>query len=340
MSYAQAQSSGEVTTSSAVVRPPFDPALQDPNAVFALPEILDVELIRKAAALFNADTVLEKCPELIHTECSVPPLDETENHVVPLSVFHSKTSTNTQRPAFFYIHGGGQVSGNRFFGLERTISYFDGIDVVFVAVGYRLAPEHRAPAALHDCYAALAWTADNAAKLGIDPSKILIFGVSGGGPLAAASAIMARDRQHPKLCAQMLLTPMLDDRDITVSSKQFEHGTLWCGVTNRMAWDHVLGENRGGPKVTELMAPARATDLAGLPPTFIDAGECEVFRDEAVAYASQLWKCGVSAELHVWPGAYHGFDMLSPDAPVARTARATKIAWIRKILGVKEGSSA
>ncbi|KAF7554674.1 hypothetical protein G7Z17_g2738 [Cylindrodendrum hubeiense] len=254
---------------------------------------------------------------------------------ISLAVFTPKDSTKTNRPAFYFVHGGGQVSGNRFAALEAVMAYLDDVEAVFIAVEYRVAPEHRAPAALHDAYAGLVWAAENASRFGIDPSKIILGGGSGGAPITMGSAMLCRNNQKKYPCALMLLTPMLDDRDCTVSSKQFARDGPWCGTTNRMAWDHVLGTERRGD-VSELVAPARATDLRGLPPTFIDAGACEVFRDEAVAVASVMWKCGVSAELHIWPGAYHGFDMLSQDAPVAKVSTQMKTSWLKRTLEARE----
>jgi acetyl esterase/lipase len=150
------------------------------------------------------------------------------------------------------------------------------------------------------------------------------------------TAMLCRNNRKSYPFALMLLTPMLDDRDCTSSSKQFARDGPWCGTTNRMAWDHVLGADRGTDAVSELVAPARATDLRGLPQTFIDAGACEVFRDEAVAVALTLWRSGVNAELHVWPGAYHGFDMLSQEAPVAVFATETKRAWLKRVIEARE----
>lgn len=316
-------------------RPPYDPLLLAGVESFkeTLPEILDLKSMRRLADDFSADTILKARPDLSHTEHAIPGPEGNDNSVL-ISIFESKTSTQASRPALYFIHGGGQVGGNRFAALNVLIDYFEKIDAVFVAVEYRIAPEHRAPAALHDAYAGLLWTVEHAVNLGIDPAKILITGGSGGAPIAVGTTMMCRNEQKPYPLAQMILTPMLDDRDNTVSSKQFARDGPWCGTTNRMAWDHVLGDERGGPNVSELVAPARATNLIGLAPTFIDAGECEVFRDEAVAFASQLWKSGVSTELHVWPGAYHGFDMLGATAPVALAARAAKVAWIRRILDV------
>lgn len=175
--------------------------------------------------------------------------------------------------------------------------------------------------------------AEHATDFGVNPARIIVSGGSGGGPIAVGTTMLCRNQKKPYPLAQMILTPMLDDHDNTVSSKQYTRDGPWCGTTNRMAWDHILGDERGGPNVSELIAPARATDLTGLAPTFIDAGECEVFRDDAVAFALQLWKFGVSTELHIWPGAFHRFDMLGATSPVAIASRAAKMGWIRRILG-------
>ena len=328
-------------SSSTLLRPPYDPLLIPALETWksALPEVLNLKTLRGNGGREDGPkNVLDSYPELDHRDYCVPAAEAAAGSVT-LAVFQSRTSTNINRPTLYHVHGGGQVAGNRFTAVKEAIDYFNGIDAVFVSVEYRLAPEHLAPAALHDAYAGLLWTVDNAVALGIDPSNIILYGCSGGAPIAAGTAMLCRSEQKPYPRALMLLTPMLDDRDITISSQQYAHDGLWCGTTNRMAWDHVLGEDRGGPAVSELVAPARATDLVGLPPTFVDAGECEVFRDEAVAFASQLWKCGVSAELHVWPGGYHGFDFHSPTTPTSRAAKSVKVSWVRRILGINETHS-
>ena len=285
---------------------------------------------------FGLERVLKAQPIFDHEDISIPGLEPGDKDVT-LAVFTPKSSTKKDRTAFYLVHGGGQVGGHRFAALEMLMGYLaDNAETVFVSVEYRCAPEHRAPAALHDSYAGLVWTAENAPRLGIDPAKIILNGGSGGAPIALGSAMLCRNNGKSYPHALMLLTPMLDDRDCTTSSKQYARDGPWCGTTNRMAWDHVLGPDRGGDSVSELVAPARATDLRGLPPTFIDAGACEVFRDEAVSLASTLWKCGVSAELHVWPGAYHGFDMMSQDAPVAQVATETKRSWLKRIIEARE----
>ncbi|CAI7670403.1 unnamed protein product [Penicillium crustosum] len=307
-------------------RPPYDPALQPRVDALDLSFFDTIDKIRAVTSTFSAETILTGIPHMQHAEYIADSLDGP----VTLSVFTSKSSTNRSRPAVYIIHGGGQIAGDRFSAIDNIIRFFE-------------APEHPAPAALNDSYAGLVWVADHAAELGIDPAQIMILGGSGGGPIAAGCSLLAQQNQHPtlNLLAQMLLTPMLDDRGQTVSAKQFEHVGPWCGVTNQMAWDCVIGQDRPA-QVDYMVAPARATDLMGLPPTFIDVGEAEVFRDEAVAYASLLWKCGVSTELHVWRGAFHGFEMQMPGAPedsqteVARASISAKKSWIRRIFKVDE----
>lgn len=320
-------------------RPPYDPALQPKLDALDLSFFHTIDKIRAVTSVFSAKTVLAGVPHMQHAEYVADSLDGP----VTLSAFSSKSSTNRSRPAVYIIHGGGQIAGNRFSATDSLIGFFEGIDIVAISVEYRLAPEYPAPAALNDSYAGLVWVADHAAELGIDPAQIMILGGSGGGPIAAGCSLLARQNQHPtlNLLAQMLLTPMLDDRGQTVSAKQFEHVGPWCGVTNQMAWDCVLGQDRPA-QVDYMVAPARATDLTGLPPTFIDVGEAEVFRDEAVAYASLLWKYGVSTELHVWRGAFHGFEMPMPgesedsQAAVANASIAAKKSWIRRVFKVDE----
>ncbi|KAL2839279.1 Alpha/Beta hydrolase protein [Aspergillus pseudoustus] len=317
---------------NATLRPPFDPTLETArNSAFLDPNIfLSVSNIRAQPDSFSLDSFLSKFTSLAHEEYTIP--GPSRGSTVTLSVFTPKGSTGAKRPAVYNVHGGGQIAGTRFAGIEGVADWFAGLDVVLITVEYRLAPEHPAPAALDDSFTGLVWVADHCADLGVDPLKIMVVGVSGGGPIAAACAIQARNRQHPHLCGQLLSTPMLDSRVDTVSSLQFETLTHWSGRTNRMAWGCVLGQDANSAEVSELVSPSRATDLAGVAPAFIDAGEAEVFRDEAVAYASTLWKSGVSAELHVWPGAWHGFDMLAPEALVSKAATAAKKDWIRRLL--------
>ncbi|KAI9147090.1 Carboxylesterase NlhH [Paramyrothecium foliicola] len=333
MATTEVNSAQVVEPASDLPKPPYDPTLVGTLNTLMLPDELDLGIVRQISSYFPIDNVLKKNPHLLHTEHIVDaPADSGANpEGVTLSVFRS-SSTDGNRPCLYNIHGGGQISGNRFMALELFMDYFEGIDAVTVSVEYRLAPEHPAPAGLNDCYAGLVWVANHADELGIDPAKIIICGGSGGAPLAVGSALLARNNSFPSLLGQMILTPMLDDRGTTVSSQQFYRKAPWSGHANKQAWDMVLGSRRGGPDVSELEAPARATDLSNLPPTFVDAAECEVFRDEAVAFASKLWASGSTAELHIWPGAYHGFDMLRIESPIANASIKAKQSWVKRLL--------
>ncbi|GGF37812.1 alpha/beta hydrolase fold domain-containing protein [Subtercola lobariae] len=235
---------------------------------------------------------------------------------------------------FYTIHGGGMIVGSRLDNLASFDEWMFVHDAVMVTVEYRLAPEHPDPFPVEDCYAGLEWTAANADLLGIDPARIVIVGTSAGGGLAAGTALLARDRQGPALHAQILMCPMLDDRDRTVSAEQIDGVGVWDRQANNFGWSSLLGDRRGGDDVSVYAAPARATDLSGLPQTYIDCGSAEVFRDEAVAYASGLWAAGINAELHVWAGGFHAFPVLVPNAAVSRAATAALASFTARILTV------
>ena len=235
-------------------------------------------------------------------------------------------------PGIFHIHGGGMILGDRWSDLETFADTILRHDAVFVTVEYRLAPEFPDPVPVEDCYAGLVWTAENAAELGIDPDRLLIIGVSAGGGLAAGTTLLARDRGGPRLCGQMLFYPMLDDRDRTVSTLQIDGVGIWDRTSNITGWSALLGDRRGTDDVSIYAAPARATDLSGLPPTFIDCGSAEVFRDEDVAYASAIWAAGGQAELHVWPGGFHAFEGFVPGARLSQEMIAARANWLDRML--------
>ncbi len=236
-------------------------------------------------------------------------------------------------PGIYHIHGGGMIVGDSTTGVDVLQDWATEVPSVIVSVEYRLAPEHPHPAPVEDCYAGLEWTAKHAAELGIDPSRLIVAGASAGGGLTAAVALLARDRGGPALAGQLLLCPMLDDRNDTPSTLQMAGRGVWDRTANDTGWTALLGPARGGPDVSPYAAPARATDLSGLPPAFIDVGSAETFRDEDVAYATRIWQAGGQAELHVWPGGFHGFDLLVPQAAISREARAARLRWLRRLLG-------
>lgn len=203
-----------------------------------------------------------------------------------------------------------------------------------VSVEYRLAPENPHPAPVEDCYAGLRWIAERGAEIGMDTDRLVVAGGSAGGGLAAGVALMCRDRGGPQLRGQLLQCPMLDDRNDTPSAHQMRGRGVWDQSANRVGWTALLGAARGGPDVSPYAAPARAGDLSGLPPAFIDVGSAETFRDEDVDYAGRIWRAGGAAELHVWPGGFHGFAMMAPDAALSRAAGDAQVGWLRRVLGV------
>jgi acetyl esterase/lipase len=196
------------------------------------------------------------------------------------------------------------ILGTRHFLLQETYPWIKELDAVLISVEYRLAPEHPHPAPVEDCFAGLKWFSDNASSLGINPDKIMIAGHSAGGGLSAGTALMARDRKlSPPLFAQLLIYPMLDDRETSSSCQQYMDEGPWTGKSNIVAWDWLL-PNRNVADI-EYAAPSRATDLSNLPPVYLDVGTADIFRDQTVAYASKLWEDGTAAELHVYPGGLY-----------------------------------
>ncbi|NMH79397.1 alpha/beta hydrolase [Pseudonocardia xinjiangensis] len=235
-------------------------------------------------------------------------------------------------PVVYFMHGGGFLFGDRFSQIELVLDWIERLGVVVVTVEYRLAPENPHPAPIEDCYAGLLWTEQNAREIGGNPDFLVVAGVSGGGGLAAGLALLARDRGGPQLAGQLLMCPMLDDRNNSVSAQQFTGVGMWDQVSNATAWAALLGSEQGTDSVSPYAAPARATDLSGLPGAFVDCGSTETFRDEDVDYATRLWGAGVQAELHVWPGAFHGFDTFLPGAALSVDARRARESWLRRLI--------
>jgi acetyl esterase/lipase len=316
--------------------PPFDAELAAALDVIGdqMPSSLTTEMIpilRGAPALTTTtDEDLSRGGAFEVEELSVPGPEGAPE--ISLLVCRPARAT-TPLAAIYHTHGGGMILGDNRLGVPDLLDWAQELSLVVVSVEYRLAPEHPHPAPVEDCYAGLVWTADHAAELGIDPERILVAGGSAGGGLAAAVALLARDRGGPGLAGQMLMCPMLDDRNDTPSSLQMAGRGVWDHTSNDTGWTALLGTDRGGPDVSPYAAPARAGDLSGLPPTFIDVGSAETFRDEDVSYATRIWQVGGRAELHVWPGGFHGFDMMAPQASISQDAKAARLRWLRRLLG-------
>jgi acetyl esterase len=254
--------------------------------------------------------------------------DETVGNV-PIRIYQ-----NDGEPTglIVYFHGGGFVIGS--IGLmdnvARELAHLSG--AVVISVEYRLAPENPFPAGLEDCYASLVWLARNAEQLGIDADNIVIHGASAGGGLCAALAILARDRGGPTIAFQYLGIPELDDRLATASMQAFTDTPLWNLPSAEHSWDCYLGEGvRGTAEVSPYAAPARATDLTGLPPAYISAMHFDPLRDEDIAYAQALLAAGVTVELHLFPGTFHG-STLATKAEVSKREMAESLAVLGRAL--------
>lgn len=234
----------------------------------------------------------------------------------------------TAGPAVVYLHGGGMMMASVALYDRLVAGYVAETDVSMLSVDYRLAPEHPHPSPVEDGFAGLRWLIDHADELGVDPGRIAVMGDSGGGGLAAGVALMARDRDVP-LARQVLIYPMLDDRT-TTPDPNLAPFAGWSYDDNYTGWHALLGDRVGTDDVPEYAAPARAADLSGLPPTYVETGELDIFRDESIEYAQRIAATGTSIELHVHPGCPHGFDRLG-DIPVVRRAFADRHRVLRSI---------
>jgi acetyl esterase/lipase len=234
-----------------------------------------------------------------------------------------------EQPGMVYFHAGSVVMGDPDTDHAACLIYAAQAGCTIVSVDYRLAPEHRFPAPVEDCYAALCWTAENAAALGIDPARLAVGGSSSGGTLAAAVALMARDRGGPRLSFQMLIYPALDDRLDSVSMHASTSGNALTRARVGWMWRHYLGGE--GVAASPYAAPARAADLAGLPRAFIEVGALDPLRDECVAYGARLLAADVPTDLQVIAGAPHAFEAIA-GAGITRRAFAQRVALLRSAL--------
>lgn len=310
---------------------PFDPELE----VFlkAMPDtgmgfrLEDVPKLRESSRQFTTDEQLAADGFTVEHRAVPGPQGAPE---VPLAIVRPAELTGAL-PVIYSIHGGGMIMGDHRQALDvMGAEWGRELGCAIVSVDYRLAPENPHPAPVQDCYAGLRWVAEHGAEHGFDPERVVLTGGSAGGGLAAAVALMCRDLDGPKLIGQLLQSPMLDDRNDTPSAHQMRGLGIWDQQANEVGWTALLGEARGGEDVSPYAAPARAEDLSGLPPTYIDVGSAETFRDEDVAFATRIWQAGGIAELHVWPGGFHGFRMF-PDAHLSKSAAAARTDWLRRL---------
>jgi acetyl esterase/lipase len=230
-------------------------------------------------------------------------------------------------PGLIYIHGGGMIMGDLESQDENMRQAATELGMPIASIDYRKAPEHPYPAAPEDCYAGVCWVFENAASLGIDASNIGLMGASAGGGLALAVALMLRDRRGPTLKYLLPIYPMIDDRHETTSSNEVVDIGIWDRAGSIEAWGWYLG----GAAPDAYAAPARAEDLSNLPPTYIDVGDLDLFRDEDIEIAQRLSAAGVPVEFHLWTGAYHASELFAPDARLSQEIWATRYRAIRRM---------
>lgn len=288
---------------------------------------------------------LEENLELSRSYLASPPIEKSEHvrttsRMIPsvageilVKIYEPSQRTDVKLPAMLWIHGGGYVMGHPDMDDALCERFVQAAKCVVVSVDYRLAPEHPYPAAIDDCYAGLKWMTDEAELLGIDLDRIAIAGASGGGGLTAALALMARDKGGPALIFQMPLYPMIDDRNITASSHEITADNApWNRTNNLAAWNMYLGDRTEDSEVSPYAVPSRAESLAGLPPTYTCIGQLDLFRDETIEYVARLAQAGVDVEFHLYPGTFHSFEGMVPQAEVSQRASKSYVDAIARAL--------
>lgn len=299
---------------------PVDPQLLPFLDLFP-PMIYDAERLAETRETILAMFEQAPLPDLpVEThEISVPGPDGAPEIGIEIS---RPRDASGSLPAILHIHGGGYVVGRPMMSRARNRQFAHDLGCLVLSVDYRLSPETAFPGGLEDCYAALAWLYDKAEELGIDRQRIAIMGESAGGGLAAALAQVARDRGKVPLVLQVLVYPMLDDRTLASPIDPHSGEKVWNAAFNRFGWTSYLGHEPGTQETAPYAAPGRTEDLAGLPPAYLVVGQLDLFLQEDVDYARRLMAAGVPTELHVYPGAFHGFDNW-PDAWSAKATMAS-----------------
>ncbi|MGW4129420.1 alpha/beta hydrolase [Amycolatopsis japonica] len=261
---------------------------------------------------------------------------------VSFSSFHAVSQDGTAIPlrlykkvgsnpgsAVVYLHGGGLICGSVELYDTLLRVYVQWTGVPFLAVDNRLAPEVKGTTITEDAFAGVEWLLEHAAEHLIDPARIAVMGDSGGGAPAAGAAILARDRGID-LKRQILIYPMLDDRN-TEPDPELAPTAVWSYDNNYTGWHALLGDRIGTEEVSPLAAPARNRDFRGLASAYIEVGDLDIFRDEGIDYAARLVRAGVSTELHMYPGAPHGYDWIGYGGPLTERWRSDRVRVIQAL---------
>ena len=273
-------------------------------------------------------------PDVVQEDGIVHRIDGQQ---VPIRTYRCRGSAS--RAVVVYVHGGGLIAGNIDIYDSRVSAYVQATGITFVSVAYALAPEHPFPRAHDDILAVIHDVWSSAEALGFDRTLLGIAGDSAGGGLAAAVALRLRDERRladgPRLACQLLVYPMLDNLTLKPDPTDPNMRSRWVSWTyddNATGWGAYLGDRARDPHVSPYAAPARATDLSGLPPTFIDVGTLDIFLAEDAAYADALRAQGVDVRWHCYPAVNHGFDIVAPKARVTRTAWQARFDFLRATL--------
>ena len=303
------------------------------NILAKLPiDLLDFTDLDRSRAMFESLPRLEPDPTVAIEEFLVP--GHEGGPAVAVRVYRPG-NLGPNPGALYWVHGGGMVLGSAERDdaacAQRAVSH----RAIVASVDYRLAPEHPYPAPIHDCFAGLVWFASKAHEFGFDPARLAIGGASAGGGLAAGTALFSRDHGGPALCFQLLVYPMLDHRNITPSSHAILDRRVWHRNANLFGWNAYVGDAAGSTDagaVPIYASPSMADDLSGLPPTYINIGDLDMFLDEDVAYALSVGRAGVPCELHVYPGAFHGAASFVVHSPLSHRWSADETAALERAL--------
>ncbi|KAL4791463.1 Alpha/Beta hydrolase protein [Aspergillus venezuelensis] len=304
----------------------------------------DISALRSAIDAMIAPVLsLPPVPGIEVTEHEV---SSNDGHKIRINFIAPKDQKHTPPgPAIFYIHGGGFIHGDARHWTNIRAMQVHKTGIPIFTINYRLAPEFPFPAGIEDIYTALTWINTHAEKFGVDNKRICIMGESAGGGLAAGIALMARDRcLSPPLAKQIILFPMLDDRTVA-SHAELEELVTWNTENNATGWAAYLGQSKSQMEndnangdtgaeanaVSPYAAPARASDLKGLPPLYMDVGGLDILREECIAYAGRAAAANVEVELHVYPGVTHGFEALAVGTGVADRALANRHAAMQTL---------
>jgi acetyl esterase/lipase len=319
-------------------REPLEQLLQAvPGGFNAIPDIVERRaFVRQLLQAMTAD--LPPNDRVLSEDRTIPgPAGAPDVRVrvyTPVEVPDRETSaappgrTGVLMPGILYIHGGGMIIGDLDGEHLRAEMLCELTRSIVVSTDYRKAPEDAHPAQVEDCYAALTWMAAHASELDIDATRIAVYGGSAGGNLAIATTMMARDQAGPSIAFLMAPYPMLDDRNEHSSTHEITEIGIWDRSGNIEAWEWFLA----GKPADAYAAPARATDLSGLPPTFIDVGELDLFRDEDIDFVQRLIQAGVPTEFHLYPGAYHASEVFAPEAELSQRIWAARISALTRAL--------